>query len=176
MSKEYDNYLTNHIGNVVKGMTWLISHGITEDPLLAEYVAQHDASKYSSAEYEAYDDYFYGNPDKTKEEIDKAFDYAWLHHIHHNPHHWQHWLLKEDDGELKALEMPEEYVYEMIADWWAFSWNKNDLTEIFTWYKDHKLKMILHPDTKTLVESILNKMKNELKNLKTERYSLLEVE
>ena len=175
MSKEYDKYLANHIGNVVKGMTWLVSHGIAEDPMLAEYVVQHDSSKYSSAEYEPYDDYFYGNPNRTKEDIDKDFDYAWLHHIHHNPHHWQHWLLKEDDGELKALEMPEVYVYEMIADWWAFSWNKNDLTEIFPWYEEHKPKMILHPNTLALVESILDKIKNELDKPKPAGYSLLVV-
>jgi hypothetical protein len=173
MSAEYTQYIVEHKANVEKAYKWLIDHNIFENCELPVNIVEHDLSKYGADEYQAYDNYFYGK--KTKE-AERAFNYAWLHHIHHNPHHWQHWLLKEDDDELKALEMPEEYVYEMIADWWAFSWNKNDLTEIFTWYKDHKPKMILHPDTKTLVESILNKMKNELKNLKAERYSLLEVE
>ena len=90
------------------------------------------------------------------------FDYAWLHHIHQNPHHWQHWVLVNDDEGSYALEMPKEFVYEMICDWWSFSHKTGNLYEIFDWYKAHSKKMILHENTRKLVEEILDKIKSEL--------------
>nr|DAE02562.1 MAG TPA: hypothetical protein [Siphoviridae sp. ctmYS12] len=29
------------------------------------------------------------------------------------------------------MDMPYNYIIEMICDWWAFSWNKGNLQEIF---------------------------------------------
>ena len=51
----------------------------------------------------------------------------------------------------------------MICDWWAFSHKSGNLEEIFKWYKDHKANMIMHKNTKALVEDILDKIKKELK-------------
>lgn len=175
MSKQYDEYLTQHIANVKQGFIWMRQHGLIPDCVPSDYgrnlvplniPVMHDNSKYEMEEYEAYDDYFYGKEGKDEDDIqviNDTFDYAWLHHIHHNPHHWQYWLLFEDEGNVKALEMPEKYVYEMIADWWSFSWSKGKLTEIFDWYEEHKEKMKLHPKTKKLVETILKGMKNVLR-------------
>jgi len=164
MSAEYDSYLNNHISNVVKGFNWLqenmpqVFEGVSSNMMEAQ-VNAHDDSKWSDEEYEAYDNYFYG---KKTPEVKSAFDLAWLHHQQNNPHHWQHWLLREDDGDTKALEMPKEYVIEMICDWWAFSWAKNKLTEIFDWYATNKPQMILHENTLQLVEDILTKLRNKI--------------
>ena len=54
-------------------------------------------------EYFAYATYFYG---KKTSQVEKNFDYAWLHHQKENPHHWQYWLLHNDDEGLVALEIP----------------------------------------------------------------------
>ena len=121
-------------------------------------VLEHDLSKYSAEEYQAYDDYFYG---KKNKETERAFNYAWLSHIHHNPHHWQYWVLKHDDEPEEALEMPEQYVIEMICDWWSFSFKTGNLYEIFDWYEKHK-GMVLHEKTRKLVEDTLNKIKKVL--------------
>lgn len=164
MSTEYNDYLNEHISNVIKGFEWLydklpeIFEGMSVNMMVSQINA-HDDSKWSDEEYPAYDNYFY--EDKTKE-VQEAFDLAWLHHQHNNPHHWQHWLLQEDDGGKKALEMPKEYVIEMIADWWAFSWKKDNLKEIFDWYANNKKKMILHPNTLEFVERILTLLRNKL--------------
>ena len=164
MSSQYNNYLNDHISNVMAGFEWLydklpeIFNGVSADMMVPQINA-HDDSKWSDEEYQAYDDYFYGNRTPAVEE---AFDLAWLHHQQHNPHHWQHWLLREDDGDCKALEMPKEYVIEMICDWWAFSWKKQKLTEIFDWYAMNKPKMVLHQNTLQLVENILTKLRNKL--------------
>ena len=172
MSKEYDIYLKEHIKNVSKAMDWMRNREI-----IPEFIEDgwpfswrgigiaHDESKYSREEYNAYDDYFYGKEGKDEEDIlviDEAFDYAWLHHIHANPHHWQHWVLIEGEGKIKALEMPNVYVYEMIADWWSFSWKTGNLREIFDWYEKHREKIQLHPETRKLVEKTLKAIEWEL--------------
>lgn len=167
MSVTYDEYLAKHIINVKRGIDWLYEHIPYVRSLVPDRIDVmnlgiiHDNSKYEQAEYAAYDDYFYG--EKTAE-VEKAFDYAWLHHIHRNPHHWQYWVLIHDDEPMEALEMPETYVIEMIADWWSFSWKSNNLFSIFDWYEQHSKGMILHPKTRELVEKILSLMEEELKN------------
>lgn len=158
MSKEYDAYLETHKNNVQRGYKWLR----TNLPKLFDRYPldndsnflMHDESKSEQDEYKAYDAYFYG--EKTPV-IEKAFRQAWLLHIHRNPHHWQHWVLINDDpgeGEV-CLEMPHNYIFEMICDWWAFSWQKGNLSEIFNWYDEHSSYIKLAPKTREIVEDIL---------------------
>lgn len=162
MSYAYDSYLKEHIGNISRGLHWMVDHldfqklGIdgfqTGNVILR--ADEHDRSKYGKEEYDAYDAYFNGG--NRSYQVVRDFDYAWLHHIHQNPHHWQYWVLLEDDGgKPKALEMPVTLVLEMIADWWTFSWKTGNLEEIFDWYDTHKNHMILHEKTRKLVEDIL---------------------
>lgn len=172
MSTEYNNYLNEHIANVNKALIWMADNlSISELGLNHNALSQaideahhHDESKYSDREYGAYDAYFYGGNRSFK--VVQDFNYAWLHHIHHNPHHWQYWVLFEDDPKggkpYKALEMPHNYILEMIADWWTFSWKAGDLGEIFKWYADHKEKMVLGDKTRKLVEKVLDKMRDIL--------------
>lgn len=163
MSLEYDQYLNEHISNVQAGVMWILDHmpelvNSVDIDKLTTNTWQHDKSKTSSEEYEPYDNYFYGN---KSYEVKKAFNYAWLHHIHNNPHHWQYWVLEQDDGPEKILEMPLEYIVEMIADWWSFSWKTGNLYDIFDWYEKHK-NMKLGVTTRVMVEKILAKIKKEL--------------
>ena len=158
MSVEYNSYIIEHVDNVKKAYKWLKDHNI----ILEDYsftIGLHDLSKFSDEEYNAYDNYFYG---RKTEKVKREFDYAWLNHIHQNPHHWQHWVLINDEDGTHALEMPKEYVVEMVSDWWAFSHKSGNLYEIFDWYKSHKKNMILHENTRKLVEDILDKIKKEL--------------
>ena len=174
MSQQYDEYLHEHVSNVHKAWKWMEFHGIIPMHMCweEERLMDHDKSKYDVEEYSAYDDYFYGKEGRDDDDIaviDQTFDYAWLHHIHHNPHHWQYWVLLGDDEGAKALEIPESYVYEMIADWWSFSWKNGNLEEIFDWYVDHKKKMILHEKTRELVEDTLSKMLDIVRAEKDEK-------
>lgn len=170
MIQDYDNYLEEHIKNVKIAFEWML---INIPELFKDYdseylgevllnrIDQHDKSKYSEEEYFDYCEYFYGSNKDTKETLEN-FNAAWLHHQHYNPHHWQHWVLRQDDGETIALEMPFEYICEMVADWWAFSWKNNDLYEIFSWYDNNTEKHIFHENTKSQVENILNMIRNKL--------------
>lgn len=171
MSLQYDSYLKEHVNNVIKGYEYMRK----KMPKWFEFekeigtkwsIEKHDASKYLKDEYEAYDNWFYGNQSyENKVKIDKA----WLHHIHNNPHHWQHWLLVEDDPEytteagliypFKFIEIPDNYILEMIADWWSFSWKTGNLLEVFEWYKLHENTIKMHPKSRMKVEQILGELK-----------------
>ena len=176
MSKEYDEYIEEHRRNVFKGYQWLEenlpevlpSKDAGDEYNICRHQCEfaHDQSKYSEEEYDAYDKYFYGG--NRSYEVVENFNRAWLHHIHNNPHHWQHWILINDDpdkGEI-ILDMPDVYIIEMICDWWAFSWKKGDLNEIFNWYADHKAYMKLSDYTRKKVEDILEKIGYKIANLK----------
>lgn len=172
MSREYDLYLQQHKGNVAKGFHWIrenlpelvdLYYGGHED-LEHQICFAHDASKTDSEEYDAYDRYFYGGTVGRSFAGVQAFNYAWLHHIHHNPSHWQYWILINDDPEAGEIimDMPYNYILEMICDWWAFSWNSSNLYEIFDWYDKHKDYMKLSDKTRVTVEDILAKIKEKL--------------
>ena len=171
MSKEYDEYIIEH-RNAVGECLKLLAQEPTpvknlSDTLISQIVSKHDVSKNSVEEYQAYDDWFYG--DKGSEDrLSKqtAFNKAWLHHIHSNPHHWQHWILFEDDpsGEcFTAIEMPVLAVIEMVADWGSFAYRKKNSLELLKWYEDHKGKMRLHADTQRLVDILIENLCMKLK-------------
>ena len=58
--------------------------------------------------------------------------------------------------------MTDDYIIEMICDWWAFSWKKGELYEIFSWYDKHKDYMKLSPKTRKKVEDILDIIREKL--------------
>ena len=165
MSNEYDLYLQEHRANVKKGLIWLRENlpEVLKPAGKYSYLSwqiemAHDSSKNDLEEYGPYDRYFYGK--NRSYEVVNDFRYAWLRHIHLNPHHWQHWVLINDDpdeGEI-VMDMPYNYIIEMICDWWAFSWKSENFTEIFKWYDEHKAYMKLSDRTRKTVEDILQKM------------------
>lgn len=170
----YDEYIMEHRQNVLKGFDWMRTNlnTLVDEQIwsLAEYrcSSMHDYSKESEAEYNAYDKYFYARGGRSYQDV-RNFQYAWLHHIHNNPHHWQYWVLMNDDEKegVVCLDMPDEYIIEMICDWWSFSWKKGNLMEIFDWYEERKRYIQLSDATRKKVEVILNLIKaslNELKN------------
>lgn len=169
MSIEYDNYLEQHKGNVRKGFEWLqknLPEVVDSIPNLEWQIgSNHDQSKTKPDEYDAYDAYFYGGNRSYK--VVQDFNYAWLNHLHRNPHHWQYWILINDDPELGEIimDMPGNYIIEMICDWWAFSWSSGNLYEIFKWYDAHKNYMKLSEKTRGAVENILRLMKEKLSEL-----------
>lgn len=168
MSVEYDRYLEQHKGNVKRAFEWIRDNLSYLLKGSYDYEWQigmaHDQSKTDEDEYNAYDAYFYGN--NKSYQVVQDFNKAWLMHIHKNPHHWQHWILINDNPEEgeKILEMPYNYIIEMICDWWAFSWKSGNLNEIFKWYDEHKDYIKLHPETRKIVESILRVIKLKLED------------
>lgn len=191
MSRQYDKYLIEHRENVYKGYLWILANiGKEElDDILPEIrysdmmvqMKLHDGSKDTLDEYDAYDRYFYGNGGYDAE-VKKEFNLAWLKHIHRNPHHWQYWVLIHDDPDegkqIEPLDMPDNYILEMICDWWSFSWRKRDeevedagvgsdpnqeaLNEIFDWYNEYKDGILLSNETRRKVEQLLDVISKKL--------------
>lgn len=122
--REYANYIEEHLNNVQKAFNELCNKEIPE---IQEYlnelhqkIKNHDNSKYSDEEFDAYRKNFYPINDEEKEENKANFDKAWEHHYRNNDHHWQYWT--DDDKNLKPFnEQNEREVrlayLEMICDW-----------------------------------------------------------
>jgi len=172
-NQEYSNYLKNHLDNINFGFEWLhknlpnifIHEDCNYETMIQMNIRTHDDSKSSCNEWIPYREYFYGN--KEDEDIQNAFNYAWLHHIHNNPHHWQYWLLYEDDTKKPTpLEIPYEYLIEMILDWWSFSWKQGNLYEIQDWYNNHKSMIIMNENSKNLIEEIIKSIIDKLDEYK----------
>lgn len=166
MSWQYDLFLRQHKENVKKGFDWICHNlpELTNDISTAAWQTEfsHDLSKEEPDEYEAYDAYFYGG--NRSYAVVQDYQKAWLLHIHRNPHHWQYWVLINDDpedGEI-VLEMPYDYILEMICDWWSFSRASENLYEIFEWYGKHNNYMKLGKKTRKTVEDILEKIQSKL--------------
>lgn len=172
MSNLYNEYLVEHKENVAKGFKWLVDNLYdiirenTTGFLYWQIVYQHDLSKSQKDEYDAYNAYFYGK-NKTYE-ITQEFNEAWLLHIHRNPHHWQYYVLINDDPdkETECLEIPGNYIIEMICDWWSFSWKNGNLYSIFDWYDEHKDHIQLNDKSREKIETILSKVKAKLNEQK----------
>ena len=169
-NQQYTEYMKAHIEAINDGYHWLTTYlpniftyeDIDYAPSIYINIQDHDKSKYFNDEWIPYREYFYG---ERTPEVEEAFDYAWLAHIHNNEHHWQYWVLLEDNEGVykpKALDIPYEFIIEMILDWWSFSWKTGNLYEIFTWYENHKDKILLSANTKKIVEDILGKIFNKL--------------
>lgn len=176
MSYLYDDYLKAHKHYVLAAFLWiknflpdLIKPGIYWETLIGD----HDKSKYDAEEYNAYDTYFYGG--NKSYAVVQNFNKAWLRHIHQNPHHWQYWILINDDplSDDICIEMPYEYVIEMICDWWSFSHKTGNVKEIFSWYEERKNHIRLNSNTKLLVESILEQMQNKIQELEDQGWDVL---
>lgn len=115
----------------------------------------HDWSKFTPAEWSPYVRFFY-----TDDKDDLAFAGAWLHHQHRNPHHWQHWMLREDDGDLLLLEIPEALVREMVADWMGAGRAITGKWGVASWYVQHADMILLHSTTRALVEALIYEISN----------------
>lgn len=86
----------------------------------------HDWSKFRPSEWHPYVAHFYGPqppnvpgaPRPKAQGVQTAnFNLAWLRHQQRNDHHWQNWVLKQDDGRVIVLLMPDWTADEMLADW-----------------------------------------------------------
>lgn len=127
----------------------------------------HDWSKLTPAEWKPYVQKFYGNwghadsfahAEAIMASVNDAFDRAWLHHLHRNPHHWQHWLLQEDDGDLKVLPIPEHFIREMVADWMGAGRAITGRWEVAEWYTKNRTVIRLEPVTRTEVEKLISRL------------------
>lgn len=154
--KMYLEYLEKHIGGVK--LVWgnlkeLVKPVISEETTnaLDLIINDHDKSKYTSEEFNAYRQCFY--PIQNEPVDISKFNIAWNHHQKCNKHHWQYWLLIEDSGKEIILEMPFEYIIEMLCDWTSCSIIFNNVPSV--WYNENKDNIKFSKRTAILVEGLI---------------------
>lgn len=166
MSSQYDLYLKHHKENVIKCFEWLqtnMPYIFKDKPDSSwQIIFNHDQSKFEQDEYNACDTYLYGNNQSYA--AVEAYKKARLLHFHRNPHHWQFWIFNSDDPNVREMliEMPFNYIIEMICDWWAHSLEYGDMSLIFYWYDNNKDYIKLAPKTRKNVEYILLELRERL--------------
>lgn len=120
----------------------------------------HDLSKFSAAEWGPYVRRFAGGRGGV---MDKSADsaewhMAWRHHWTRNAHHWEYWLpepIALNQAEAQPLPMPERYAREMVADWCGAGKAYTGAWDVASWYEQNAGRIILHPDTRALVEILV---------------------
>ena len=112
----------------------------------------HDLSKLGNKERQGFVDWFSREQNHNTK---KTFDLARLHHIHTNKHHWQYWILIDDDSGITLIEMPLEYIEEMICDWRGAQMAKWGRDKTKEWYLERKDIIQLAPVTRAIVEKKL---------------------
>lgn len=151
IAEQYADYISRHIKAVQEAGRQL---GVSETQL-----AEHDRSKWLTSEFYGYARHFFGD----KNDPD-AFAYAWLHHIHHNPHHWQHFIFpdnhapKNSSAENGVLEMPRHYALEMVADWIGAGVAITGQDDMSEWLAGNIGKIRLHSKTKVYVVGVLDNL------------------
>jgi hypothetical protein len=161
--------------NGVSGMPATISE---------ESIVHHDRSKFGKKELNQYAQWFFA-PGQEKDE--QKFKKAFYHHIFVNPHHWRHWLsdLTVDfilgrESECKEVEvMPPQFVMEMIADWLAFGYQYTGSWDMSQRMNDNDFdtdapKVILHPESKGVMNDILIKLGWDVSCDNTPLYCLID--
>lgn len=111
----------------------------------------HDWSKYLPGEHRFY---YYRAVDVSI----NRYDHGWLHHHHVNPHHWQHWVLREDSGTTRCLDMPDHFVREMVADWAAAGMAKSGRLDLAEWYARKRGDILVSERTRGRVEELLDEL------------------
>lgn len=127
----------------------------------------HDWHKFLPDEWFPYVESFYGGYayDDRPPDVVAAFDRAWNAHQKRAKHHWQYWVMFMDssgeNGAPVALEMPERYRREMVADWTGAGLAITGRRDPAGWYDRVKDVTILHPETRRLFENEIGYTRRE---------------
>ncbi|MDD3269907.1 MAG: DUF5662 family protein, partial [Syntrophomonadaceae bacterium] len=109
-------------------------------------------------EFIAYANCFYANHHGAEQintpNSEESYAMAWLVHQKRNRHHWQWWVLYGEVNGPSAIAMPDQYIKEMVADWWGAG-RAQGQPDIINWYQANYCKMLLHQSTRERVEYLL---------------------
>ena len=125
--------VTDHINRVIFFYQQLLDNGyIPEKDQRLDEVLQHDKDKLKPANLKAQALRFLANPTpEEKERIEQVV----RTHIKTNPHHFEFWgtpAQEHHSSNIHCENVPDEYLYEMIADWQATAEERgNPLLEFY---------------------------------------------
>lgn len=157
--KQYKNYIKKHRKNIKKAFQNEIIHNpniylLVDRELiskLSQRILDHDKSKYSKEEFDAYRKNFYPINKKEKEDNLKNFEKAWEHHYKNNSHHWQNRQYKKSFNINNDEEVLD--VLENVLDWAAMGYTFKDTVKEY--YDKNKDNIILCSSEKIFLEHII---------------------
>lgn len=165
--EQYLVYIAEHQENVRKAFNQYIDNILSimkNDSLrttIEGLVVTHDRSKLSSDEFDDYRKKFFPTSIDKKYDYDitvkQDFDIAWLHHMNFNKHHPEYWVIRDSDG-IRPLDMPREYIVEMILDWIAMGMAKNNTALDWFEKKNDYFRQIMSPGTYFTTKLVLAKL------------------
>lgn len=178
--QEYREYIATHIANVHNAYNRIVMQFVEEEYKndLETNLDNHDKDKLQSFIFDAYRRNHLPVEEKEKDDADEDYEIAWFYHKKNNPHHWEYWL----GGNDKPIEDVNEYdiklaYYEMLCDWLSFGFRKDktsatgESNEFETWYSESKENMIIHPEYKEWLDSIISDIIGYIKDNKKEIYN-----
>ena len=151
---QYKCYIEEHRTNVMKAFIEMTDCEELNYIFMDEYIywslmsriENHDMSKYSKEEFDAYRKNFF--PINQKENNKEAFEKAWEHHWKTNDHHWQN---RQDN---KGLGLNSYIaVLENVCDWLAMGYKFNDRP--YQYYEKHKNEIKLNEEDRAFLEHII---------------------
>lgn len=156
---QYKKYLKKHNKNIKKAYYNEIANNpnifllIDKEILdkLYKRILNHDKSKYSKEEFDAYRKNFFPINKKEKEENLKDFEKALEHHYKNNTHHWQNRQYKENFDITNDEEIVD--VLENILDWVAMGYEFKNIVKEY--YDKNKNNIVLNPKEKVFLEHII---------------------
>lgn len=80
-------------------------------------------------------------------QANQLYEEALNRHLRRNKHHWEYW----NQTLYSVQEIPMKYLLEMMADWCAASRTHGNIS-VYSWYRDHRTKIILAPTTRYWVD------------------------
>jgi len=88
----------------------------------------------------------------------ERFQGARLKHIRRGLHHWEAWVVIGHGGKLSALEMPDAYCKEMVADVASLWSTRGHVQAVRRAWSDSGYIRVLHHLTSARVECLLNQL------------------
>lgn len=158
--KEKTMKLANHFFTITKHKTEVMKNCFRAG--LYYQGLTHDLSKYSPSEFFRGVKYYQGDRSPNDaERMATGVGRAWLHHKGRNKHHFEYWIDYDlsAGGKMAGLEMPVNYLVEMVCDRIAAS--KIYLGDKYTdsspleYYERSKGKYYMNPKTEKLLRKIL---------------------
>jgi hypothetical protein len=189
-NQEYLDYIKEHINNVKlvyeklfgSGRDIKLPEGISSVDFknavhaAGNEIAFHDSSKFSEDEFDAYRRHFHRTDEEiliddtnpaSAQEAESNFQKAWEHHYMNNNHHPQWWCYHDSSGartpeRVDPTPMSLDAIIHMICDWSAMSLKFDHTYSPLSWYATaDKEKSFMHPETKRIVEELLNNLFGE---------------
>ena len=120
----------------------------------------HDLSKYSPVEFWNGVKFYTGTKSPHYGERDTyGYSKAWLHHKGYNKHHAEYWQDIRPNGKTEPIDMPIEYLIEMVCDRVAASMvylgDKHTDDAPLQYYQTHKDENQFNEETRTKLENLL---------------------